>query len=106
MNSLEQELDLLASEILTEKTNSLKLEETLFTSQYKNKEEKLNSTFNFMKFSQMTYSFMRFYRIADVSKLSDQTKELALSIIEEVAETKKLLTSVELPKELKEFLTK
>lgn len=101
MNRLEQELDILAVEILSEQNKMSDLE---ILKEKTTRGERIDVGFNIIKFNQLVYSFMRFYKIADVTKLSDNTKELVLTLIDEVEQAKKLLKTEELPKEMQEFL--
>jgi len=105
MNTLEQELNLIALEIINERPNIEKAQQELInTSQPKNRGEKINLGFNFMKFNQLTYSFIRFYKIADKSKLSQESINIANTFVDEIEEAKKYIKQKDLPKELTDFL--
>lgn len=108
MNSLEQELNQIAEEIRQQQPKILKLQQELLTpNKDVNRNEKINVGFSFMSFNQLTYSFTRFYKIADVSKLSETAKQLAMQLLDEIKELKPFIEKQqELPKELQDFLNK
>ena len=107
MNTLEGELKLNALEILEETPKILKLQEELINSKApKTRGDNVNIGFNFMKFNQLTYSFIRFYKIADKSKLSQESIEVAKTFLDEIEEAKKYIKQDALPKELTDFLNK
>ena len=108
MNTLEQELNQIAEEIKHQQPQILKLQqEFLLLNKQVNRNERINVGFNFMAFNQLTYSFTRFYKLADVSKLSETAKELATQLIDEIKELKPFIEKQqELPKELQDFLNK
>lgn len=107
MNTLEEELNIIAIEILEEKPKILKLQEELINSKApKTRGNNVNIGFNFMKFNQLTYSFIRFYKISDISKLSKESIEVAKTFLDEIEEAKKYIKQEELPKELTDFLNK
>ena len=108
MNSLEEELNKLAEEITLEQPNIQKLQEDLLQpNQNKNRLERINIGGLFLAHQNRIYSFIRFSKIVDVSKLSEKAQTLHSTIADEVEKILPMIKNQEdLPPEIKEFLSK
>jgi len=108
MKTLEEELNIIADEITLEQPNIQKMqEELLLPQQNKNRGERINIGASFLAQQNRIYSFIRFSKIADSSKFSDNAKKLHSTISDEVEKILPLIKNQdELPPEIKEFLNK